>query len=94
MPIWGMPDVIIAMNASNYKDGKVKVTHGESYIQFAKFSEKGTEIESVISYGSSDHINSEHYNDQMEMYSKFQTKKMSFDKNEVYKNAKKIYHPK
>jgi hypothetical protein len=27
------------------------------------------------------------------MYSKFQTKKMSFDKNEVYKNAKKIYHP-
>ena len=94
MPIWGMPDVIIAMNASNYKDGKVKVTHGESYIQFAKFSEKGTEIESVISYGSSDHIDSEHYNDQMEMYSKFQTKKMSFDKNEVYKNAKKIYHPK
>ena len=82
------------MNASNYKDGKVKVTHGESYIQFAKFSEKGTEIESVISYGSSDHIDSEHYNDQMEMYAKFQTKKMSFDKNEVYKNAKKIYHPK
>ena len=93
IPIWGMPDVIIAMNASNYKDGKVKVTHGESYIQFAKFSKKGTEIESVISYGSSDHINSEHYNDQMEMYSKFQTKKMSFDKKEVYKNAKKIYHP-
>jgi hypothetical protein len=30
----------------------------------------------------------------MEMYAKFQTKKMSFDKNEVYKNAKKIYHPK
>ena len=93
IPIWGMPDVIIAMNASNYKDGKVKVTHGESYIQFAKFSEKGTEIESVISYGSSDHIDSEHYNDQMEMYSKFQTKKMSLDKNEVYKKAKKIYHP-
>ena len=93
IPIWGMPDVITAMNASNYKDGKMRVTHGESYIQFAKFTEKGTEIESVISYGSSDHENSEHYTDQMEMYSKFETKKMTFDKNEVYKNAKKIYHP-
>jgi hypothetical protein len=27
------------------------------------------------------------------MYSKFETKKMTFDKNDIYKNAKKIYHP-
>ena len=59
---------------------RLKLRMEESYIQFAKFSKEGTEIESVISYGSSDHINSEHYNDQMKMYSKFQTKKMSFDK--------------
>ena len=30
IPIWGMQDVITAMNASNYKDGKIRVTHGES----------------------------------------------------------------
>ncbi len=93
IPIWGMPDVITAMNANNYKNGKIRVTHGESYIQFAKFSKKGTEIESIISYGSSDHENSEHYSDQMNIYKNFGTKKMSFDKDSNYKNAKKIYNP-
>ena len=93
MPIFGMPDVITAMNASNYKDGKVQVTHGESYIQLVKFSSKGTEIESIISYGSSDNEESPHYDDQMEKYSKFQTKKMSFDRNWVLNNSKRIYNP-
>ena len=93
MPIFGMPDVITAMNASNYKDGKVQVTHGESYIQLVKFSSKGTEIESIISYGSSDNEESPHYNDQMEKYSKFQTKKMSFDRDWVLNNSKRIYNP-
>mgnify|MGYP001302304782 FL=1 len=94
MPIFGMPDVITAMNASKYKDGKVQVTHGESYIQLVKFSSKGTQIESIISYGSSDNKESPHYNDQMEKYSKFQTKKMSFDKEWVLKNSKRVYNPK
>ena len=94
IPIFGMPDVITAMNASNYKEGKVQVTHGESYIQLVKFSSKGTEIESIISYGSSDNKDSPHYNDQMEKYSNFQTKKMSFDRDWVLKNSKKVYNPK
>ena len=94
MPIFGMPDVITAMNASKYKDGKVQVTHGESYIQLVKFSSKGTEIESIISYGSSDNKESPHYSDQMEKYSKFQTKKMSFDRDWVLKNSRRIYNPK
>ena len=93
MPIFGMPDVITAMNASKYKDGKVQVTHGESYIQLVKFSSKGTEIESIISYGSSDNEESPHYHDQMEKYSKFQTKKMSFDRDWVLNNSKRIYNP-
>ena len=94
IPIWGMPDVITAMNATNYKDGKIRVTHGESYIQFAKFSKKGTEIESIISYGSSDHEDSKYYSDQMDIYKKFGTKKMSFDRDENYKKAVRIYNPK
>ena len=94
IPIWGMQDVITAMNASNYKDGKIRVTHGESYIQFAKFTKNKTEIESIISYGTSDHKHSEHYSDQMDIYKNFETKKMSFDKDFNYKNAKKIYNPK
>ena len=94
IPIFGMPDVITAMNASKYKNGKVQVTHGESYIQLVKFSPKGTEIESIISYGSSDHEDSPHYNDQMDLYKKFETKKMSFEKNDVLIGAKSVYNPK
>jgi acyl-homoserine-lactone acylase len=93
LPIFGLPDVITAMANRPYKDGKVKVVSGESYIELVRFTEKGPEIESVISYGSSDHAESPHYNDQMEMYSKFKTKKMSLNKDEVYANAKRIYNP-
>ena len=54
----------------------------------------GPEIESVISYGSSDHPDSPHYDDQMEMYANKKKKKMTLDKESIYKNAKSIYHPK
>lgn len=93
IPIYGLPDVLTAMRGVDHKDGQIKVTHGESYIELVKFTKNKTEIESIISYGSSDRKNSVHYSDQMDMYSKFQTKKMTFDKKEIYKNAKKIYHP-
>lgn len=94
LPVFGMPDVITAMSAVSYKNGKVKVTSGESYIELVKFTSKGPEIESIISYGSSDHPNSPHYNDQMELYTSFKTKKMTFNKDIIYANAERIYHPK
>lgn len=93
LPVFGMPDVITAMSAVKHKDGKVKVTSGESYIELVKFTKNGPEIESVISYGSSDHPDSPHYTDQMEMYTQFKTKKMTFNKEDIYANATRIYHP-
>jgi len=93
LPIFGLPDVITAMSARPYKKGKVKVVSGESYIELVRFTNEGPEIESVISYGSSDHPDSPHYSDQMEMYAAFKTKKMTLDKDRVYANAKRIYHP-
>jgi acyl-homoserine-lactone acylase len=93
IPIWGLPDVITAMSSRPYKDGKNKVTQGESYIGLVRFNEKGPILESIISYGNSDDPDSNHYTDQMEKYSKFQTKKMTFDRDEIYKEAKKIYNP-
>ena len=93
IPIWGLPDVITAMSSRPYKDGKNKVTQGESYIGLVRFNEKGPILESIISYGNSDDPDSDHYTDQMENYSKFQTKKMTFDRDEIYKEAKKIYNP-
>ena len=93
LPIFGLPDVITAMATAPYKDGKVKVVSGESYIELVKYSKAGVEIESVISYGSSDHPDSKHYGDQMELYSGFKTKKMTLDKATIYQEAKKIEHP-
>ena len=94
LPIFGLPDVITAMSTRPYKDGKVKVVSGESYIELIRFTKQGPEIESIISYGSSDLPNSEHYSDQMELYSRFKTKKMTLNKKKIYANAKEIYHPK
>ena len=91
--IWGMPDVLTAMYGNRYKKGKIQIVAGESYIELVKFTANGPEIESVISYGSSDHPDSPHYNDQMELYAQFKTKKMTLDKATVYENAKEIYHP-
>lgn len=93
LPIWGLPDVITAMSSRPYKDGKHKVTQGESYIGLVRFNENGPILESIISFGNSDNPDSDHYTDQMEKYSKFQTKKMTFDKNTIYSQAKKIYNP-
>ena len=93
IPIWGLPDVITAMSSRPYKDGKHKVTQGESYIGLVRFNKNGPILESIISFGNSDNPNSDHYTDQMEKYSKFKTKKMTFDKDIIYKEAKKIYNP-
>ncbi|MDA0885726.1 MAG: penicillin acylase family protein, partial [Bacteroidetes bacterium] len=93
IPIWGLPDVITAMSSRPYKDGKFKVTQGESYIGLVRFNQNGPVLESIISYGNSDDPDSEHYTDQMDLYSKFETKKMIFDKEQVYKDAKRIYNP-
>ena len=82
------------MGSVPYKDGKSKVIKGESYIELVKFTPEGVEIESVISYGSSDLIDSKHYSDQMELYTRFKTKKMTFDKATIYADATRIYHPK
>ena len=93
LPIWGLPDVITAMSSRPYKDGKHKVTQGESYIGLVRFNENGPILESIISFGNSDNPDSDHYTDQMEKYSKFQRKKMTFDKNIIYSEAKEIYNP-
>jgi acyl-homoserine-lactone acylase len=94
LPIFGLPDVITSMGATPYKDGKTRVVSGESYIQLVRFTASGVEIESSISYGSSDHPESKHYSDQMELYAQFKTKKMGFDREKIYKEASRVYHPK
>jgi acyl-homoserine-lactone acylase len=75
------------------KKGIFRITHGDGYMQMVKFSNTGVEINSINSYGESAHPDSPHYTDQMQLFSEEKFKKMTFDKEEILKNAKKIYHP-
>lgn len=93
-PLPGIPDVLAAMSAVPYKDGKYKNDYGDAYIELVRFPKNSLPIiESVISFGASNRPGSKHYNDQEQMYLQQKTKHMTLDKNEVLKNAEKVYHP-
>ena len=94
IPIFGLPDVITAMRGVTHENGMIKISHGESYVGLVRFTENGPEYESVSPYGTSDDPNSPHYGDQMEMLSEFKTKKMTFDRDLIISNSKRIYNPK
>ncbi|MEE3020784.1 MAG: penicillin acylase family protein [Bacteroidota bacterium] len=93
LPIFGLPDVVTAMRGSAQKNGTIKINHGESYIALIRFGKNKTNVASIICYGSSNHPDSPHYSDQMEMYRRFETKPMHFDRENVMKYARRIYHP-
>ena len=89
----GIPDVISAMRSGPFENGKVKGEQGESYIELVRFTPQGPEIESVNCFGASNRPNSPHYADQMELFVQQKTKPMTLNKEKVYNEAKRIYHP-
>jgi acyl-homoserine-lactone acylase len=94
-PIRGMPDVLAAMYCRPYVNGKIQAYQGESYIELVKFPKEGLPIiESVINYGASNHPESPNYADQVDLFLKNETKKMTLDKKQVLKDAVRIYSPK
>jgi acyl-homoserine-lactone acylase len=93
-PLWGFPDLLSPQWTGKYNNGKLKSIGGDGLIMFVRFAKNSLpKIETVNMYGASANPNSKHYNDQVEMYLKQQTKTISLDKVEVYKNAERIYHP-
>ena len=93
-PAGGLPDVLASAYTVPYKDGMLKVTTGDAYICFVRYPKTGLPIiESVNTFGSSSHPDSQHYKDQMVLFQKQQTKHMTLDKNEILLHAEKIYHP-
>lgn len=94
LPTDGGPDMWNAKVGNPYKDGKIKVWLGESYILLVKFKKDGeNEYYSISPYGSSNTPGSKHYTDQMQMYVNHETKKMSLNKAYWYNHAEKIYNP-
>ncbi len=92
-PIGGMPENLAAMFMQKYKKGKMRSYTGDSYIQFARFTDEGVKIESVHPYGASNRKGSPHYTDQMSLYANQQLKPMTLDKATIFKNAERVYHP-
>ncbi len=93
-PLWGLPDVLSPQWTEKHKDGKLKSIGGDGLIMFVRFAKNSLpKIESINMYGASANPNSKHFNDQVEMYLKQQTKTISLDKKEVYKTAERVYHP-
>lgn len=92
-PIEGMPEMLRAVYTKYDKKQNIFVMKaGDGFHQFVKFSkENGVEIESISPFGASTRPESPHYNDQMELFVKQQTKKVTLDKAEIYKKAKYIY---
>ena len=93
IPLPGLPDVLAPMYAVPYKNGMYKGNQGDAYIELVRFTKDGPVLETLNVYGASARKNSPHYTDQMEMYVKQQTKSMTLNKAEVYKNAVSKYHP-
>lgn len=95
LPMWGIPDVITAINSAPYQGGMLKAIQGESYIELVRYPKNGLPIiESVINYGASNRPESPHYADQMDLFVAKKTKRMTLDKAEVLREAKRIYAPK
>ncbi len=95
LPIGGAPDVLAAIYSKkvNETDKTYRAFAGESHIELIRFSDKGTEIETINSYGSNANIGDKHATSQMEDFTNYKLKKMTLNKAEVLKNAVKIYSP-
>lgn len=93
LPLWGLPETICQMYTKPHKKGKLKGHLGDSYIMLVEYTDDGPQIETINAFGSSNKPTSEHYTDQMQMFVNQEYKKMTLNKDLIFKYAEKIYHP-
>ncbi len=93
-PLGGFPDLLSPQWTEPMANGKLKSIGGDGLIMFVRFQKQGLpKIESINMYGASAKPGNKHFDDQVEMYLKQQTKTMTLDKATVYNNAERVYHP-
>lgn len=93
IPLAGLPDVLAAMYSVPTENGRVKGSIGECYIALVRFTDDGPQIETVQCYGASNREDSPHFDDQMELFQNQLTKTMTLNREQIYLEAKTIYHP-
>lgn len=91
--IAGGPDALRAVFGHFMEDGRNRMVAGDGYFQLVQFTKDGPIIETASPFGASNKKDSPHYQDQMSPFGKEEMKAMSLDKEEVYKNAVRVYHP-
>ena len=89
----GGPDALRAVFGHFMEDGRNRMVAGDGYFQLVQFTEDGPIIETASPFGASNKKGSPHYTNQMSRFGKEEMKKMSLDKEEIYKNAVHVYHP-
>jgi len=89
----GGPDALRAVFGHFMEDGRNRMVAGDGYFQLVRFTKDGPIIETASPFGASNKKYSAHYTDQMSAFGRHEMKKMSLDKEEIYKNAKSVYHP-
>ncbi len=96
LPMPGFPDALAANYCKQDKEsGKYYGYVGDSYTLLVEYDAKGpVRIETLQNYGSSARPDSPHYNDQMRLFSKQQTKTMTMDWPTILKDAERVYQPK
>jgi acyl-homoserine-lactone acylase len=92
-PVGGMPDVLAAMNFEKGKKGRLEAFLGDSFIQFAKWTPDGVQIEAVNAYGASNKPGNPHYDDQVPMYLNQELRPVYLDKTKVMESMESMYHP-
>ncbi|CAH0997502.1 Glutaryl-7-aminocephalosporanic-acid acylase [Emticicia aquatica] len=88
--LWGM---LPSYNSRYYPNTQKRYgVSGNSFICAVEFGPK-IKAKSLLAGGESGNINSKHFNDQLEMYTKGKFKDVLFYKDDVLKNAERTYHP-
>lgn len=93
LPMPGAPDVLGAIYCQPQQNGVLRPVVGESYIQLARFSKDGVELETINAFGASNRPKSDHYTDQMSLFTQQKLKPMTLDKEKIFAEAVRIYHP-
>lgn len=93
-PAFGLPDVLVSAYSDSYTQGRRRVTSGDAYICFVRYPKKGLPlIESINTFGASNLPSSPHYKDQMGLFQRQQTRRMTLDKEEILRLAERRYSP-
>jgi acyl-homoserine lactone acylase PvdQ len=88
--LWGM---LPSYNSRTFPGTKKRYgISGNSFVCAVEFGDK-IKAKSLLAGGNSGGVNSKHFTDQLEMYTKGQFKDVLFYKEDVLKHAERTYHP-